>query len=94
MNAMMMRILVCSAVYWLLIKQLNTSLDIVQGAGDDLGEPMWRDPDALPPSNWFERIMSMLYHGTRALGGGNFLYAVKAGILTSMYCLVKIIRQF
>ena len=58
--------------------------DVIQGADTtgDLGEAMWRDPDAMPPTNWFERIMAALYHAARSLGGANLLFALKAGILT------------
>ena len=55
----------------------------VEGGGDpDLGQTQPRDPAALPPSNWFELIMFWLYKGFAALGGGNVLFAVKAGLLT------------
>lgn len=60
-------------------------VDIIQGMeANDLGEPMFRDPDALPPSNGFEYSMNVLYHLGQALSGGNFLFAVKAGILTGV----------
>ena len=48
----------------------------------DLGIPRRRDPDALPPRNFLEWIMSQLYLGVTGLGGGNALFAVKAGLLT------------
>ncbi len=44
-----------------------------------------RDPDALPPHNVFEWVMNELYMFVRGCGGGNALYAVKAGILTSTF---------
>jgi hypothetical protein len=50
----------------------------------DLGIPQRRDPDALPPKNHFEWIMSNLYRGVTGLGGGNALFTVKAGLLTGM----------
>ncbi|KAF9028574.1 hypothetical protein BDZ89DRAFT_1066048 [Hymenopellis radicata] len=49
---------------------------------DDLGMANKRDPDALPPHNVFEWVMNQLYMFFRGCGGGNALYAVKAGILT------------
>lgn len=42
-----------------------------------------RDPDALPPKNRFEWVMSKVYVFLKSFGGGNALYAIKAGILTS-----------
>ncbi|KAI0344331.1 hypothetical protein BDW22DRAFT_1355705 [Trametopsis cervina] len=62
--------------------------DIIQymerdAEGDpDLGETKARDPDALPPSNMFEYIMFLLYKGFASIGGGNSLFAIKAGLLT------------
>ncbi|KAK1227088.1 hypothetical protein PQX77_009921 [Marasmius sp. AFHP31] len=58
---------------------------MMPGTMDDLGLPRRRDPDALPPRNPFEWIVSHLYRFVAGLGGGNVLYAVKAGILTSKY---------
>jgi hypothetical protein len=49
---------------------------------DDLGMPRRRDPDALPPHNLFEWVMSHTFRAISALGTGNTLYAIKAGILT------------
>ncbi|KAI0697464.1 hypothetical protein BC835DRAFT_1504792 [Cytidiella melzeri] len=62
--------------------------DVVQymdpegGDYPDLGVTKSRDPDALPPSNLFELVMLWLYKGFAALGGGNVVFAVKAGLLT------------
>lgn len=52
----------------------------------DLGQTRPRDPDALPPSNLFELVMYWLYQGTAAVGGGNVLFAIKAGLLTGKSC--------
>lgn len=48
----------------------------------DLGEPMPRDPDALPPRNAFELVMNGLYRLALAMGHGNMVFAIKAAILT------------
>lgn len=65
----------------------NLCVDKIQGIEssvmDDLGMPRRRDPDALPPHNGFEWLMNKLYHGVANLGGGNALFALKAGVLTS-----------
>ncbi|KAI0070007.1 hypothetical protein K474DRAFT_1609486 [Panus rudis PR-1116 ss-1] len=53
----------------------------------DLGMTRRRDPDALPPSNIFELVMSLLYRGFTSMQGGNALYALKAGVLTVVLCL-------
>ena len=61
--------------------------DTIQGLEpevlDDLDMPSKRDPDALPPKNVFEWVMSHLYLLVAGIGGGNALYSVKAGVLTS-----------
>jgi hypothetical protein len=49
---------------------------------EDLGLPRQRDPDALPPRNAFEWVMSVLYYGAAGLAHGNALFAVKAGLFT------------
>ena len=49
----------------------------------DLGQAVRRDPDALPPRNALERTVNWMYHIAKAIGGGNVLFALKAGILTS-----------
>lgn len=60
--------------------------DLIQGLDpsnlDDLGMPHRRDPDALPPRNTFEWAMNRFHRLVTSFGGGNALYAVKAGILT------------
>lgn len=43
-----------------------------------------RDPDALPPSNAFETAMYWIHTGLAALGHGNAVFAIKAGLLTGM----------
>ncbi|KAK0473358.1 hypothetical protein IW261DRAFT_1503962 [Armillaria novae-zelandiae] len=54
---------------------------------DDLGIARKRDPDRLPPHNMFEWTMNKLYGFVAGMGGGNVLYAIKAGIFTIVLCL-------
>ncbi|KAI0060820.1 hypothetical protein BV25DRAFT_1871013 [Artomyces pyxidatus] len=62
--------------------------DIVQGMENvDLGLASRRDPDALPPSNPFEAVMSFLYQAVQASSRGNILFAVKAAILSVLLSL-------
>ncbi|KAG8221785.1 hypothetical protein J3R82DRAFT_2101 [Butyriboletus roseoflavus] len=49
----------------------------------DLGQAVRRDPDALPPRNAMEKTVNWIYYKTKQIGGGNALFALKAGILTS-----------
>lgn len=66
----------------------RSTIDVVQGKEGhnvDLGAAQRRDPDALPPRNSFEAIMNILYHGFRGMSGGNQLFAIKAGVLTSQH---------
>lgn len=42
-----------------------------------------RNPDALPPRNLFEKVMASVHDLLAALSGGNALFALKAGTLTS-----------
>lgn len=60
----------------------------------DLGQTRRRDPDALPPSNLFEAVMYWLYHATAALGGGNVLFAIKAGLLTGKLSFVMSVEKW
>ena len=60
------------------------AVDVVQGAQPmqgDLGIARRRDPDALPPRNVLEWCLNYVYLFL-ARGGGNLLYAVKAGLFT------------
>ena len=65
-----------------------SSIDLIQGIdpvktrSELLGEPMRRDPDALPPSNKLEAICASLYHTSSALGHGNAVFGFKAGLLS------------
>ncbi|KAJ7709612.1 hypothetical protein B0H17DRAFT_915317 [Mycena rosella] len=59
----------------------------------DLGTARRRDPDALPPRNYFEWVMSMLYRGVAGLGGGNILFALKAATLTIIMCLPSFLKS-
>lgn len=49
----------------------------------DLGAPGRRDPDALPPDNVFQLLMSWVHRGYTELFSGNSLFALKAALLTS-----------
>ncbi|KAG6862124.1 hypothetical protein C0995_005936 [Termitomyces sp. Mi166 len=53
----------------------------------DLGMPLRRDPDSLPPRNFFESIMGYLYFSLTGLAGGNVLFGIKAGFLTLLLSL-------
>ena len=58
-------------------------LDHIEGLEvDEQTLPQRRDPDALPPSNFIERISDFVYQAGGAILNGNLLYAVKAGLLT------------
>ena len=63
--------------------------DVIQGIqpewNEDLGMTGRRDPDALPPANAFQYVMHWVYDMTIALGRGNVLFALKAGLLTGMW---------
>ncbi|KAL1742869.1 hypothetical protein HDZ31DRAFT_42289 [Schizophyllum fasciatum] len=65
--------------------------DVVQGLApsveEDLGLAIKRDPDVLPPANGFEWAMNHIYKAFVALGGGNSIFAIKAGILSVLLCL-------
>ncbi|TRM68618.1 hypothetical protein BD626DRAFT_119094 [Schizophyllum amplum] len=65
--------------------------DVVQGLApsveEDLGLAIRRDPDVLPPSNGFEWAMNHIYKVFVALGGGNSIFAVKAGALSIILCM-------
>ena len=60
------------------VVQLMEQLD----PDSDLGTTRRRDPDALPPSNRFETAMYWLHKAFAALGHGNAVFAIKAGLLT------------
>lgn len=49
----------------------------------DLGNAARRDPDAMPPENLFQLLMSWVYRGYNEFFSGNSLFALKAGVLTS-----------
>lgn len=53
-----------------------------QNPNTDLGLTRRRDPDALPPSNSFETAMYWLHKVIAALGHGNAVFAIKAGLVT------------
>ncbi|CCM03488.1 uncharacterized protein FIBRA_05622 [Fibroporia radiculosa] len=59
----------------------------------DLGEATRRNPDALPPQNAFEVIMSWVHQFIVALGGGNVLFAMKAGLLTVILCIPNFLKH-
>lgn len=72
-------------------------IDVIQGVQpttlEDLGVPRQRDPDALPPRNAFEWIMSVLYYAAAGLAQGNALFAIKAGLFTVVLCLPYFIQN-
>jgi len=55
--------------------------------------PHRRDPDALPPRNAFEWISNVTYHLVVSLGGGNVIFAVKAGLLTVVLSLPSLMKS-
>jgi hypothetical protein len=71
--------------------------DVVQGVEEewesDLGQAKGRDPDALPPRNRFEFVISYVYSKLAALGRGNALFALKAGLLTIVLCIPLYIKS-
>ncbi|KAJ3712876.1 hypothetical protein C8R42DRAFT_727627 [Lentinula raphanica] len=60
--------------------------------GMGLPYPKRRDPDALPPGNVWELMGRWVYKRVVGLTGGNALYAVKAGVLTTLMCIPFFIR--
>ncbi|KIY44983.1 hypothetical protein FISHEDRAFT_50366 [Fistulina hepatica ATCC 64428] len=56
-------------------------------AADDLGIAKRRDPDALPPHNVFEWVMSHVDRAVKEMGAGNSLFAFKAAFLTIIMCI-------
>ncbi|KAF8956639.1 hypothetical protein BDZ97DRAFT_1763642 [Flammula alnicola] len=62
-------------------------------AAMDLGVPHRRDPDALPPRNLFEVVMELIHKFIVALGSGNAIFALKAGMLTVLLCLPFFIKN-
>ncbi|KAF7338076.1 hypothetical protein MVEN_02032100 [Mycena venus] len=59
----------------------------------DLGMARRRDPDALPPRNRFEWVMSLVYRGFAELGRGNTLFAIKAATLTLILCIPSLLKS-
>jgi hypothetical protein len=59
----------------------------------DLGLPGRRDPDSLPPRNMFEWFFYQISRLVIGLGGGNSIYAWKAGVLTVLLCLPSFIKS-
>jgi hypothetical protein len=60
----------------------------------DLGQAVRRDPDVLPPRNTFESVVNWLYRTITGIGGGNALFALKAGVLTSQaFCLCMMVTN-
>lgn len=87
-----MRIPVCLPPTTSALTVLSSSsanvIDIIQGMDptfNDLGLAERRDPDALPPRNYFESVMNFLYNLLQAMSRGNVLFALKAAMLTGMY---------
>ncbi|GJE89275.1 aromatic acid exporter family member 2 domain-containing protein [Phanerochaete sordida] len=83
-------------IFWFFTPAVNTAPDLErdddedpdvvqymeQEPDSDLGATRRRDPDALPPSNKFESAMYWLHRAFAALGHGNAVFAIKAGLLT------------
>ena len=59
--------------------------DVIPGRVNpkELGETEVRDPDALPPRNTLEAIGTNVHSFFKGIGGGNVVYAIKAGVMTS-----------
>ncbi|KAF8149165.1 hypothetical protein B0H34DRAFT_735166 [Crassisporium funariophilum] len=64
------------------IQGLRRDIDSDSMYSDDLGMPRRRDPDALPPRNFVEWVMTLLYEFIVSFGRGNVLFALKAGLFT------------
>lgn len=83
-----MKTLVCHCVHLLLTGWTDSASEIIQGMDpdfiSDLGLAERRDPDALPPRNFFESLMNFLYNAFQGLSKGNALFALKAAMLTGM----------
>jgi uncharacterized membrane protein YgaE (UPF0421/DUF939 family) len=71
--------------------------DIIPGLDQasltDLGQAVRRDPDALPPQNVLEKFVNCMYHVAKEMGGGNFLFALKAGVLTIILSLPSFLQS-
>ncbi|KAF8123857.1 hypothetical protein EV363DRAFT_1587054 [Boletus edulis] len=65
----------------------DTILGLDQTSLTDLGQAVRRDPDALPPRNVLEKTVNWAYYTAKGIGGGNALYALKAGVLTILLSL-------
>lgn len=52
-----------------------------------------RDPDALPPSNAFQHAMHWIHDMVSALGRGNALFALKAGLLTVILSIPSFLKS-
>ncbi|KAK2462664.1 hypothetical protein APHAL10511_005397 [Amanita phalloides] len=78
-------------------KDVEEDPDRVEGMedfDDDLTmHPQKRDPDALPPSNFLERISDFIYQAGVAMLNGNLVYAVKAGLLTVLLFLPSFFKS-
>lgn len=58
----------------------------------DLGKAVKRDPDALPPRNALETAMNWIYRAAISIGGGNVLFALKAGVLTVILTIPSFLK--
>lgn len=93
---MTMRTLVRIVFWRSMLHGLTSSADIVQFMDEmdpDLGETRRRDPDALPPTNAFETAMYWVHHTLAALGHGNVVFAIKAGLLTGTSVFVPAVPE-
>ncbi|OCH87285.1 hypothetical protein OBBRIDRAFT_814199 [Obba rivulosa] len=71
--------------------------DVIQGMepewSQDLGFTSRRDPDALPPTNLFQKAMYWLHKGITALSHGNAVFALKGGLLTVLLCIPNFLKS-
>ncbi|THH28781.1 hypothetical protein EUX98_g5402 [Antrodiella citrinella] len=74
--------------------------DVVQGIDPfgefedgDLGPSSRRDPDALPPDNVFQLLMSWIHRGYVEFFSGNSLFALKAALLTIILSLPSVMKS-
>ncbi|EJD51076.1 hypothetical protein AURDEDRAFT_182332 [Auricularia subglabra TFB-10046 SS5] len=59
----------------------------------DLGEAHPRNPDAVPPSNIFQLLVSEIADGLEALWKGNALFAIKTAVLTVLLSLPAFMKS-
>ena len=70
------------ALSWASIYSYKKDMIVGRVKPKELGKTTVRDPDALPPRDILEAIGASLHSLFSGIGGGNIVYAIKAGILT------------